>query len=64
MKKAKWWHVVIIGSLVSIIVEFLQFYYKRGLCEFEDCLHNAIGCLIGVMLIRGLSIMYNVIYRR
>ena len=64
MKKEKWWHVVLIGCLVSVIVEFLQFYYKRGLCEFDDFMHNTIGCLLGFLMIRGLTIVYNVICRR
>jgi glycopeptide antibiotics resistance protein len=47
LKKAVWWKVVLVGCMVSVCVEALQFYYKRGLCEIDDVMHNSIGCLIG-----------------
>ena len=59
IKKAKWRNVVLIGCLVSIIVEFLQFYYKRGLCEFDDWMHNTIGCVIGLILVKWAIMLYN-----
>ena len=58
IKKSRWWHIALIGCMVSVIVEFLQFYYKRGLCEFDDLLHNTIGCLIGFLMIKGLVLLY------
>lgn len=61
LKKAKCWQVVSIGGLVSVIVELLQFHFKRGLCEFDDCLHNMIGGLLGYLLIKGLVLLYDVV---
>jgi len=38
------------GILVSVIVEALQFVFKRGVSETDDVIHNSLGCLIGYAL--------------
>ena len=50
LKKAAWWQVLLPGCMVSVCVELMQYYYKRGLCEIDDVMHNSIGCLIGFLL--------------
>lgn len=47
IRKTTWWKVILIGCMVSICVELLQYHFRRGLCEFDDVFHNTIGCLIG-----------------
>lgn len=47
LRKSVWWQVLLTGCLVSLCVELLQFYYKRGLCEIDDVIHNTTGCMIG-----------------
>lgn len=47
LKKAAWLQVLLLGCMVSVCVELLQFFYKKGLCEIDDVIHNSIGCLIG-----------------
>lgn len=37
-----------IGVGLSCIVEIMQFMTSRGLCEFDDVIHNAVGTAIGV----------------
>lgn len=55
-KKARWWMGLIIGAMASLAIELLQLFLRRGLFEFDDIVHNAIGamvgCLIGSLILR------------
>ena len=42
-----WKKVLSIGALLSVFIEILQLILKCGLCEIDDVLHNAAGCMIG-----------------
>ena len=42
--------VLLIGCVLSIVIETLQLITGRGLCETDDVIHNTIGCLIGYSL--------------
>ena len=44
------WKGILIGSGVSLLVESLQLISSRGLFEFDDIAHNALGTLIGVSI--------------
>ncbi len=46
-------HVVVTGVMISLTIEVLQLLTKRGLFEFDDILHNSIGCLIGYVVCRA-----------
>ncbi len=50
-----WWKVVLIGSLISMSIEFSQFAFMRGFAETNDVIHNTLGCLIGYMLYKGFA---------
>ena len=39
--------LIILAITISFFIEFSQFYYRKGLAEFDDVIHNTIGCLIG-----------------
>lgn len=39
------------GLVISGSIETLQFFLKRGFSEFDDVLHNTLGCLIGFMIV-------------
>lgn len=43
----KWWKVLLAGAFFSVSIETLQFLLKRGFAEFDDVLHNILGCMIG-----------------
>ena len=58
LKKAVWWQVVLAGCMVSVCVELLQFFYKKGLCEIDDVIHNSIGCLLGYVIFSLVRIGY------
>lgn len=45
--RLKWWKALAIGGGFSILIEVLQFVFKRGFAEFDDVFHNVLGCAIG-----------------
>lgn len=49
-RSMKWWKVVMIGGCVSVLIETIQFYFKRGFAEVDDVMHNALGSLIGYVI--------------
>ena len=52
-KVAQW------GCLLSIVIEILQFVFRKGYCEVDDVIHNTLGCLIGY----GVLCVVNKVYR-
>lgn len=52
--KTTWQNVIAAGVGLSVLIELLQFIFKRGLCETDDVLHNVIGCMIGYSIFRFL----------
>lgn len=59
-KNLQWWKIIVMGILFSITIETLQFYLKKGLSEFDDVLHNALGCVFGY----GLYLLTTSLIRR
>ena len=45
------WRGLVVAVGLSIIVEMLQLITTRGLCEFDDVIHNTLGAAIGVGLV-------------
>lgn len=59
--RLKWWHVLLIGTAISMSIELLQLAFKRGFFEFDDLIHNVLGCLIGYgvyVLFSALNMIY------
>lgn len=50
--RMKWWKALAIGGGFSLLIEVLQFVFKRGFAEFDDVFHNVLGCAIGFALYR------------
>lgn len=46
--KNKWLISIIIGSLLSTVIEVIQLISHRGLFEFDDIFHNTLGTVIGI----------------
>lgn len=44
------WKGILAGIGVSVAVELLQLISQKGLFEFDDILHNALGTFIGVSI--------------
>ena len=47
--KIRWCQALVIGILVSAIIEFSQLIFMRGLFEWDDMIHNGLGCMIGCL---------------
>lgn len=45
------WKGLGFGVGLSCAVEMLQLITSRGLCEFDDVIHNAVGTVIGVGIV-------------
>ena len=51
------WKGILAGLGLSVVVELLQLVSQRGLCEFDDILHNTLGTFIGVSIYMLIEIM-------
>lgn len=40
----------VVGFLISAAIETCQLVLRRGLFEWDDMIHNAIGCMVGCLL--------------
>ena len=49
--KVKWYRILLFGVLVSAVIETSQLVFMRGLFEWDDMIHNGLGCMIGSMII-------------
>lgn len=46
-KKIRLWVGWLVGFLFSMMIEVFQLVFHLGLFEWDDMLHNSLGCLIG-----------------
>lgn len=53
-KKQSWKCVAFIGLSFSLVIEFLQFQYNRGIGEIDDLIHNTIGCVMGCFVAKAI----------
>lgn len=51
-KAITWKKVLLVGIVISVSIELLQFLFKKGFCEADDLIHNVLGCLIGYAIYR------------
>lgn len=47
-----WLRALLIGASLSVGIESLQFIFLRGFSEFDDVMHNSLGCVMGYGLFR------------
>lgn len=52
-KKMTWWKALLIGCGISVTIEALQLFFKRGFSEVDDVMHNTVGCLLGWFMVKG-----------
>lgn len=55
--KARWHNILLTGILLSTSIEALQYTLQKGLCETNDVIHNALGCMIGFVVYQLLESM-------
>lgn len=51
---------VLIGFLISTLIEINQFFFSIGLFEFDDIIGNTLGCYIGVMIAKCVCKILNI----
>lgn len=56
-KPSAWLISLMAGLIISGSIEVLQYFLKRGFSEFDDVIHNTLGCLIGYILVYGSRLM-------
>lgn len=47
--KIKWYQALLGGVLIFAVIEFSQLIFMRGLFEWDDMIHNGLGCMIGCL---------------
>lgn len=47
--KIKWYQALLGGVLISAVIEFSQLIFMRGLFEWDDMIHNGLGCMLGCL---------------
>lgn len=57
-RSMSWKKALIIGACLSVGIELMQFVFKKGLAEFDDVMHNTVGCMIGF----GIYIVIEIIW--
>ncbi len=59
LDRRKWRIALMFGFGLSVCIELLQLVWKRGTCEFDDVLHNTLGCLLGFAIVKGMIWLFN-----
>ncbi len=54
------WKGLWFAAGLSLVVEVLQLITGRGLCEFDDIIHNCLGAAIGI----GAAVLLKFVHRR
>ena len=49
-RRLSWWQGFLSGAAVSAVIELCQLLLCRGLFEWDDMIHNGIGCMAGCMI--------------
>lgn len=51
------WKSVLIGLFTSVGIEATQYFFRLGLCEFDDVFHNMLGAVIGYLYFQLLFLL-------
>lgn len=49
-RKIRWWQGLLLGILLSAVIEVSQLVLCRGLFEWDDMIHNGVGCMVGCVM--------------
>lgn len=58
-KELKWYHGLNLGVVISGCIELSQLIFCRGLFEFDDIIHNGLGCMVGCGISSWIIKKYN-----
>lgn len=56
-RRLSWWKAIIAGCLLSVSIELFQLLLKRGFSELDDVMHNTLGCVIGYIAYKSMSVV-------
>lgn len=45
--------VYLMGVVISAVIETSQLIFKRGLFEWDDMIHNGLGCMLGCLVMNA-----------
>lgn len=63
-KKLPWWMGLAVGLFISAGIETGQLVLRRGLFEWDDMVHNSLGCMLGVWCSNFLMAVYKAMTRK
>lgn len=63
-KRIGWKMMLVVTVVLSVSIEFMQFFFKRGFAEFDDVFHNTLGAVIGIGLYASVATMVKYIVDR
>lgn len=49
------WKGLWFAAGLSVLIKLIQFITARGLCEFDDVLHNVLGAVIGIGIVMSIK---------
>lgn len=49
------WKSILLGMVCSFSIEVLQNIFSKGISQFDDIMHNTIGCAFGWIIARGIT---------
>lgn len=48
-RKLKGWQAVLAGMGISVGIELLQWFFRKGFADVDDVIHNTLGCVVGYL---------------
>ena len=48
-RKLKGWQAVLVGMGISVGIELLQWFFRKGFADVDDVIHNVLGCGLGYL---------------
>lgn len=48
-RRLKGWQAVLAGLAISVGIELLQWFFRKGFADVDDVIHNVLGCALGCL---------------
>lgn len=63
-KNIGWKWMIVVALSLSVIIEVMQYVFKKGYAEVDDVIHNTLGCIIGYGLYMLIRLGYEKVFKR
>lgn len=60
MKKKNVWLVTFVGFILSVLIETIQLFSIRGVCNIDDVINNTLGCALGYCMF----LLFDIIWKK